>query len=142
MDRKRIDRIIEIKEKLRKDKEREVEEASTKVAAICAEINAVDGQIDDNYAKLSARSISGNDFAVIKDYLDYLDVQKSSLLGERASMQETLDLLQHELYEYARELKMLGKLQDKIVRAFKKTENRREQKLLDEMALRLDDKRM
>ncbi|OPX98815.1 MAG: flagellar biosynthesis chaperone [Syntrophorhabdus sp. PtaB.Bin047] len=142
MDRKRIDRIIEIKEKLRKDKEREVEEASAKVAAICAEINAVDGQIDDNYAKLSARSISGNDFAVIKDYLDYLDVQKSSLLGERASMQETLDLLQHELYEYARELKMLGKLQDKIMRAFRKTENRREQKLLDEMALRLEDKRI
>ncbi|HNT43729.1 MAG TPA: flagellar FliJ family protein [Syntrophorhabdaceae bacterium] len=142
MDRKRIDRIIEIKEKLKKDKEREVEETTAKMAAIRAEINAVDGQIDDNYAKLSARSISGNDFAVIKDYLDYLDVQKSSLLGERASMQETLDLLQHELYEYARELKMLGKLQDKIVRAFKKTENRREQKLLDEMALRLDDKRM
>jgi len=142
MDRKRIDRIIEIKEKLKKDKEREVEETTAKMAAIRAEINAVDGQIDDNYAKLSARSISGNDFAVIKDYLDYLDVQKSSLLGERASMQETLDLLQHELYEYARELKMLGKLQDKINRAFKKTENRREQKLLDEMALRLDDKRM
>jgi len=142
MDRKRIDRIIEIKEKLRKDKEREVEEAAVKMAAICAEINAVDGLVDDNYAKLSARSISGNDFAVIKDYLDYLDVQKSSLLGERASMQETLDLLQHELYEYARELKMLGKLQDKIMRAFRKTENRREQKLLDEMALRLEDKRI
>ncbi len=142
MDRKRIDRIIQIKERLKKDKEREVEEASSKMSAICAEINAVDGQIDDNYANLSARSLSGNDFAVIKDYLDYLDVQKSSLLCEKASMQETLDLLQHELYECARELKMLTKLQDKIKRAFKKTENRREQKLLDEMALRLDDKRM
>ncbi|OPY05581.1 MAG: Flagellar FliJ protein [Syntrophorhabdus sp. PtaB.Bin184] len=142
MDRKRIDRIIEIKEKLRKDKEREVEEAAVKMAAIRAEINAVDGLIDDNYAKLSARSISGNDFAVIKDYLDYLDVQKSSLLCEKASMQETIDLLQHELYEYARELKMLGKLEDKINRAFRKSENRREQKLLDEMALRLEDKRM
>jgi flagellar export protein FliJ len=142
MDRKRIDRIIEIKEKLRKDKEREVEEAAVKMAAIRAEINAVDGLIDDNYAKLSARSISGNDFAVLKDYLDYLDVQKSSLLCEKASMQETIDLLQHELYEYARELKMLGKLEDKINRAFRKSENRREQKLLDEMALRLEDKRM
>ena len=142
MDRKRIDRIIEIKEKLRKDKEREVEEAAVKMAAIRAEINAVDGLIDDNYAKLSARSISGNDFVVIKDYLDYLDVQKSSLLCEKASMQETIDLLQHELYEYARELKMLGKLEDKINRAFRKSENRREQKLLDEMALRLEDKRM
>ena len=142
MDRKRIDRIIEIKEKLRKDKEREVEEAAVKMAAICAEINAVDGLIDDNYAKLSARSISGNDFAVIKDYLDYLDVQKSCLIGEKASMQETIDLLQQELYEYARELKMLTKLQEKIKQAFRKSENRREQKLLDEMALRLDDKRI
>jgi len=142
MDRKRIDRIIEIKEKLRKDKEREVEEASVKMNAICAGIKAVDGQIDENYEKLSARSISGNDFAVIRDYLDYLDVSKSSLLCEKASMQETIDLLQQELYEYARELKMLTKLQEKINRAFKKSENRREQKLLDELALRLDDKRI
>ncbi|MDD3845985.1 MAG: flagellar export protein FliJ [Syntrophorhabdaceae bacterium] len=138
MDRKRIDRIIEIKEKLKKDKEREIEEAAAKMAAICQEIASVDRQIDDSYARLTARSVSGNDFAVIKDYLDYLDVSRSSLVYEKDSMQETIDVLQQEFYEFARELKMLSKLQEKINKAFKKSENRREQKLLDEIALRLE----
>jgi len=142
MDRKRIDRIIEIKERLRKDKEREVEEASAKMAAICGEIASVGRQIDQNYGMISGRSLSGSDFAVIKDYLDHLDVLRSNLICEKASMQETIDLLQEELYEFARELKMLGKLQEKINKAFKKSENRREQKLLDEIALRLEDKRI
>lgn len=142
MDRKRVDRIIEIKEKLKKDKEREVEEAAAKMAVICADIASVERQIDDNYAKLSAHSLSGNDFAVITDYLDYLNVSKSDLLCEKASMQETVDFLREELYEFARELKMLAKLQEKVNKAFKKSENRREQKLLDEMALRLEGKRI
>jgi flagellar export protein FliJ len=57
-------------------------------------------------------------------------------------MQETVDFLREELYEFARELKMLAKLQEKVNKAFKKSENRREQKLLDEMALRLEGKRI
>lgn len=138
MDRKRINRIIEIKEKLKKDKEREIEEAAAKMAAIRQEVASVERQIDDSYAKLTARSVSGNDFAVIKDYLDYLDVWRSSLVCEKDSMQETIDVLQQEFYEFARELKMLSKLQEKINKAFKKSENRREQKLLDEIALRLE----
>ncbi len=142
MDRKRIDRIVEIKDKLKKDKEREIEEAGVKMAALCEEILSVEKEITRNYEKIGAAALSGNDFAVIKDYLEYLDVSKASLVCEKGSIQETIDLLRQEFYELAREMKMLGKLQDKIARAFKKTENRREQKLLDELALRIEGKRL
>jgi len=141
MDRKRIDRIIEIKEKVKKDKEREIEEAASRMAAICDEIVVLDRQIEANYGRFCS-PLSGNDFAVIRDYLEYLDVSKTSLICEKASMQETLDILYQEFYEFARELKMLSKLQDKITKAFKKSENRREQKLLDELALRIEGKRL
>ena len=142
MDKKRIDKIIEIKESLKKDKEREIEEAKVKMGGIDSGIVAFDAAINENYDKLCGTSLSGNDFAVITEYIEYLDISKASLICEKATLQETLDELQQEFYEYARELKMLDKLRDKILKEVKKSENRREQKMLDEIAARSEDKRM
>ena len=142
MDKKRIDRIIEIKEKLKKDKEREIEEAVSKVCAIDNEICRVDSDVDKNYEKITARTLTGNDFAVIKDYLEYLDITKTTLICEKKFVQEQIDLLQQEFYELAREMKMLCKLKEKVVKVIKKSENRREQKLLDELALRIEEKKL
>ena len=141
MDRKRINKIIDIKDNIKKDKEREIEEANAKMASICSEITAVEEIISQNYAKLYTMTLSGNDFAVLTEYLDYLDTSRSALLCEKSVLQENIDALYQELYEYARELKMLGKLREKVMSEFKKGELRREQKMLDEMALRLDDKK-
>ena len=142
MDKKRIDRIIEIKEKFKQDKEREIEEAASKMSSICEEIHSVDSDIEKNYAKISANPLTGNDFAVIRDYLEYLDISKSTLICEKESTQEQIDFLKEEFYELAREMKMLCTLKEKVVRVIKKSRNRREQKMLDELALRLEDKRM
>ncbi len=142
MDKKRIDRIIEIKEKIKQDKEREIEEAVSKMSSICDEIRSVEGDIEKNYAKISANPLSGNDFAVIKDYLEYLDISRISLICEKESAQEQIDFLKEEFYELAREMKMLCTLKQKILKVIKKTQNRREQKMLDELALRLEDKRL
>ncbi len=141
MNRKRIDKIIDIKENLKKDKEREIEEANVRMANICGEIAKVDADITENHNKLCTTAMSGNDFAVLADYLDYLDTFKSTLICEKESLQENIDVLYQELYEFARELKMLARLREKIVHEFKKSENRREQKLLDEMALRMEEKK-
>lgn len=140
MDKKRIDRIIEIKEKIKQDKEREIEEAVSRMSAICDEIGSIESDIDKNYEKIYAKTLTGNDFAVIKDYLEYLDITKMTLVGEKGSIQEHIDLLQQEFYELAREMKMLCKLKEKAVKIIKKSDNRREQKLLDELALRIEDK--
>ena len=142
MDRKRINKIIEIKENIKKDKEREVEAANLKMASICCEIEAVEGTISQNYTRLYSTMLSGNDFAVLTDYLDCLDTSRSALVCEKSALQENIDVLYQELYEYARELKMLCKLRDKVMTEFKKGEMRREQKMLDAMALRPGDKKM
>ena len=141
MDRKRINKIIEIKENIKKDKEREVEAANVKMASICSEIEAIEGTISQNYTRLYSTALSGNDFNVLTDYLDYLDISRSELFCEKSVLQENIDVLYQELYECARELKMLCKLREKVMTEFKKGETRREQKMLDEMALRLGDKK-
>ncbi len=137
MDRKRINKIIEIKENIKKDKEREIEEANIKMASICREIESIEGVISQNHAKLYSTALSGNDFAVLTDYLDYLDTSRSAYICDKNSLQENIDVLYQELYEYTRELKMLCKLRDKVMTAFRKGELRREQKMLDALALRL-----
>jgi len=142
MDKKRIDRIIEIKEKLKQDKEREIEETMSKMSGVCDEILCVDNDIEKNYEKISADPLRGNDFAVIKDYLEYLDVTRVTLICEKESIQENLDIFKQEFFELARELKMLCTLKERIFRVLKKSENRREQKLLDELALRIEDKKL
>lgn len=142
MDRKRINKIIEIKENIKKGKEREIEEVNLRMASICSEIEAVEGVISQNHARLYNTALSGNDFAVITDYLDCLDTSRSALVCEKSALQENIDALYQELYEYARELKMLFKLRDRVMTEFKKGEMRREQKMLDEMALRPDDKKI
>ena len=142
MDKKRINKIIDIKENIKRDKEREVEEANVRMAAICSQIAVIDEKIEHNYGRLYNSALSGNDFAVLTDYLDYLDTSRSALVCDKDCLQENIDALREELYEYARELKMLCKLREKVLMDLKKGENRREQKMLDEMALRLDDKKM
>lgn len=142
MDRKRIDKIIDIKESLKKDKEREIEETHAKMAGIVEEIAGIAATIMQNHDRLCGTLLSGNDFAVITDYIEYLDVSKAALVCEKATVQETIDELQQECFELAKELKMLSKLRDKAMKEFRKSENRRERKMLDEMALRSDDKRI
>ncbi len=141
MDRKRINKIIDIKENIKKDKEREIEEANAKMAAVCSEIAVIEETISQNYDKLST-PLAGNDFTVLTDYLDYLYTSRSTLECEKGSLQENVDALYQELYECAKELKMLWKLQDKVICEYKKGKNRREQKMLDEMALRMEDKKL
>ncbi|MHB8111441.1 MAG: flagellar export protein FliJ [Syntrophorhabdaceae bacterium] len=140
MDKKRIDKIIEIKERLKKDKEREVEEANVRMTGIYEQIAALEKNANQNYDMLCGTTLAGNDFTVITDYIESLDVSKAGLVCEGAAMQETLDELQQELYEFAKELKMLSKLREKVMKETKKSENRREQKILDEIALRSENK--
>jgi flagellar export protein FliJ len=82
----------------------------------------------------------GNDFSVIRDYIEYLENTKYSLMREAVSLDEKALILKQELIELLQEKKMLDKLQIKEMNSLKKTSNRREQKLLDDMALRIEEK--
>ena len=138
----RLDRIIEIKEKIMDDKEREIEEEKSKLDSVNRAIEAVDIDIEKNYERMTGKSIQGNDFSVITDYLEYLENMKCSLIGERETVEEKIAILKEELIELMKEMKMLGTLRDKIIATLKKTFNRREQKLLDDIALRIEEKKI
>jgi flagellar export protein FliJ len=136
----RLNRIIEIKEKMMEDKEREIEEAKASLEALFNEIRAVDTSIEENYEKISIKTIQGNDFSVVRDYIEYLENTKYALMREAVSLDEKVFILKQELVELLQEKKMLDKLHIKEMASLKKSFNRREQKLLDDMALRIDEK--
>jgi flagellar export protein FliJ len=138
----RIERIIEIKEKLMDDKEREVDEEKGKLDSVNRTIEGVDIDIDKNYKRITETSMKGNDFSVITDYIEYLENMKCSLVVERESVQEKIVLLKEELIDLMKEIKMLNTLKEKILATLKKSHNRREQKLLDDIALRIEEKRI
>jgi flagellar export protein FliJ len=138
----RLERIIEIKEKLMDDKERGIDEEKGKLDSVCREIEAVDADIEKNYERMTGASMKGNDFSVITDYLEYLENMKCSLIGKRESIEEKIMVLKEELVDLMKEMKMLGTLRDKILATLKKSLNRREQKLLDDIALRIEEKTM
>jgi flagellar export protein FliJ len=138
----RLDRIIEIKEKIMDDKEREIEEEKGNLDSVNHAIVAVDIDIEKNYERMTGKSLQGNDFSVITDYLEYLENMKCSLVGERETVEEKIAILKEELIELMKEMKMLGTLRDKILATLKKSLNRREQKLLDDIALRIEEKKI
>ena len=138
----RLERIIEIKEKLMDDKEREIDEEKGKLDSVNRAIETVDADIEENYKRITGTSMKGNDFSVITDYIEYLENMKCSLVVERESAQEKITLLKEELIDLMKEIKMLNTLKEKILATLKKSYNRREQKLLDDIALRIEEKRI
>ncbi len=79
----RLSRIIEVKEKLIEDKERELEEAISVMKDIISGIDATEKDIEKNYDELTIPSLSGGDFSVLKDYLSYLRTESRFLLTKR-----------------------------------------------------------
>jgi flagellar export protein FliJ len=140
--KERIERIIEIKEKLMDEKEREVDEEKRKLDAVDRTIEGVDTDIENNFRRITGTSMQGNDFSVVTDYIEYLESMKCSLAVERESVQEKIVLLREELIDLMKETKMLNTLKEKILATLKKSYNRREQKLLDDIALRIEEKRI
>jgi flagellar export protein FliJ len=138
----RLERIIGIKKRLMDDKEREIDEEKGKLDSVNRAIEAVDADVEKNFERMTGTSMKGNDFCVIMDYLEYLENMKCSLIVEKESVQEKIGVLKEELIDFMKEIKMLNTLRERIIATLKKSFNRREQKLLDDIALRIEEKRM
>ena len=138
----RLSRIIDVKEKLIEDKERELEETISAMNDIMQGIDVTEKEIEKNYNKLTFPSLSGGDFSVLKDYLTYLENRMMCLLDEQANTQQRIDHLRANLVELLKEQKMLETLQSKALKVLKKNENRKVQKNLDAMALRIEERRI
>jgi flagellar export protein FliJ len=139
----RLSRIIEVKEKLIEDKERELEGTINALNNIITGIDLVEKDTEKSYNKLTILpALSGGDFSVIRDYLSYLDNKRLSLLDEKTNAQAKIEQLRADLVELLKELKMLETLESKTFKAMKKSANRKEQKNLDAMALRIEERRI
>ena len=138
----RLSRIIDVKEKLIEDKERELEEAINTIDDITLALDATEKDVEKTYNELAIPSLSGGDFSVLKDYLSYLNDRKQRLIDEKDITQQRIEQLRINLINLMKELKMLEILRSKAAKVVKRTENRRIQKNLDSMALRIGERRI
>ena len=138
----RLSRIIDIKEKLIEDKERELEEVINIMSDITVALDATEKDTEKTYNELAIPSLSGGDFSVLKDYLSYLNDRKQRLFEEKEITQQRIEQLRVNLFSLMKELKMLDILRSKSAKVIKRTENRKIQKNLDSMALRIGERRI
>ena len=135
----RLDRVKEVKEKLLDDKRAEMENCLTEIDKITTDISMMDYNINVNYESITVTTLNGNDYYVLKEHIIHLEGKKCELIGQRQNLRSAADSLRSQLVELLKEIKMLEILKSKALRTIKKSENKREQKILDELALRLND---
>jgi flagellar export protein FliJ len=136
----RFDRLVEIKEKLLEQKERELEAALAAQAAVIKEISRVETESAGVYDEMAARLLTGKELCMLTDRLSYLDMSKERLYNEKGEWERKTALIRSALRSLDMELKVLEKLKSRGLRAMKKARNRKEQKVMDELALRADGK--
>jgi flagellar export protein FliJ len=139
MSKFRLDRVKEVKEKLLDDKRAEMESCLAEIDKISNNISMMDDNININYEHISVTTLSGNDYYVLKEHIIHLEGKKYELIGQRENLRAAADSLRSQLVELLKEIKMLEILKSKTLKTIKRSENKREQKILDELALRLND---
>jgi flagellar export protein FliJ len=138
----RLQRIIELKARLMEEKERVLDQYTKERDIICSNIELLDAEIDSNYYAFSTRCLNGNEFLVLRDYLEHLGLMKIDACTQKELVDGKIAKVRKELYEMLKEIKMLDGLKERTLSAARKVENRRHQKLLDEIALRLDGRKV
>lgn len=136
----RYQRLLDIKEKLLEHKQAELEVAIGSVQAVVEQIHGLEREAAETYLPLTTRCLTGNEFSGLVDYLAYLDARKAGLKEEKKAREERVSFLRAELLALEIEIKILEKLRTKAFRKAKKAQDKREQKLMDELALRRPDR--
>jgi flagellar export protein FliJ len=137
----RLQRVIEIKNRIMDDKKKEMELATSALYRIDETIAEVEATTTRSYETMSA-PMGGSDFSVLKDFLFSLEVRKEELVKERAEAVEKLHVIKTALIELAKEIKMLDTLKAKALERERKLLNKKEQKIMDEIALRSPDRKI
>lgn len=132
----RYQRLLDIKEKLLEHKQTELEVAIGLVAAVVEQIRELEKEVAETYRPLTTRCLTGKEFSDLVDYLSYLDAKKTSLNDEKKSREQKVSLLRAELIALEIESKILEKLRFKALQKARKARDKKDQKLMDELALR------
>jgi len=136
----RYDRLLEVKEKLLEHKQSELEIAIASVAAIVSDIEKVEKETADTYDQITSRCLTGKELSILTGYLSYLDERKASLYEEKEKRETRVSTIRRELQALEMELKILEKLKAKALQAARKVRNRKEQRVMDDLALRIEGK--
>lgn len=103
---------------------------------ITKNISALEADIDERHEILSKMSFTGSDFMVFKNYLVHLDASRASWLKQQEEIRKQVEQIRLELTDLLKEIRMLETLKAKTLAEIRKSKNRKEQKKLDEIALR------
>lgn len=103
---------------------------------ISRNISLLEADIGERQEMLSTMSFSGSDFLVFRNYLAHLDASRSTWLKEQEEVRRQIEQIRLELTELLKEIKMLETLKAKALAEVRRSRSRREQKKLDEIALR------
>ena len=136
----RYNRLLEVKEKLLEHKQTELEIAIASVAAVVSEIENVARETADTYDQLTSRPMTGRELSILTGYLSYLDEKKARLYEEKGKREARVSTLRSELQALEIELKILEKLKAKALEVLRKARNRKEQRVMDDLALRIEGK--
>ncbi len=138
----RLQRIIELKEHLMEEKERELDEQSRERDRIITHIEMLNGEIESNFSDLCSRCLEGSEFVSIRDYLEHLGRAKTDALNRKTAVEKQMAIIRQALVEMLKEIKVLDGLQQKRISAARRAENKKHQKLLDEIALRIETRKI
>ena len=138
----RLLRIIELKERLMEEKERVLDQYTKERDIIHSNIMYLDTDINVNYDKICTRCLDASEFVSLKDYLEHLGRLKTEALAQKALLEEKIAVIRAELYGMFKEIKMLDALKKRTFSAARRAQNKKHQKLLDEIALRLESRKM
>ena len=136
----RFSRLMEIKEKLREHKQGELESAIAASGALMRGIRAMEEEIADRYNGMVSRCMTGEEFALLIGHLAYLDGKKAAMREEKEKTDKRVNALRRELLGLTMELKMFEKLKLKALQAARIAAHRKEQKMMDDLALRAERK--
>ncbi len=134
----RLQRIIGLKEQLMEEKKRVLDDHSRELEVILRNINALSDEIHTNYQEFYTIYMDGKQFSVLKDYLEHLRRLKTHAQEQRERVEGAIAIIKAELYEMYKEIKVLETLREQTRSAAKRVQNKKQQKLLDEIALRLE----
>jgi flagellar export protein FliJ len=134
----RLQRIIELRERLMEEKELALDQHNRQEAIINSNIEALNNEIDANYYELCTRCLDGNEFSSLRDYLEHLGRMKTEARIQKELVEKKIAETRAELVEMLKEIKMLDTLKERTLSAARLTQNKKHQKLLDEIALRLE----
>jgi flagellar export protein FliJ len=127
---------MEVKDKLREHKQRELENATAASDALTRRIRAMEDEIADRYNGMVSRCITGEEFSFLMGHLAYLDGRKAAMTEEKHATDKRISALRGELLSLTMELKMFDKLKSKTLQAARLAVHRKEQKMTDALALR------